>query len=314
MAHITDWFHDARWGVFIHFMARDEWSAAEWNRHVDGFDVDGLARQLADVGARYLYITTGQNSGHYCAPNETYDRIVGIQPSKLSDRDLVADLAAALEPHGIRLMVYHPSGAPDRDPEAMRKLAWRKFDYGTPGEWQPEFQRMWEDVIREWSERWGERAAGWWFDGVYQAGTMYLHDDEPNFASLSRAAKAGNPNSLVAFNPGVETPVITFAGHEDYTAGEIAYELPLRDGYRWSTKKFEEEPRWVDGSQYQVLSFLGSWWDSEPLRFSDEMAVGYTEFVTSRDGVMTWGIGTDERGIITDGFMRQLAVIGDAIQ
>jgi alpha-L-fucosidase len=314
MAHLTDWFHDAKWGVFIHFTAQDEWSANDWNRRVDAFDVEGLASQLAVSGVGYLFLTTGQNSGHFCAPNETYDRIVGINPSKLSRRDLISDMADALKPHGIRLMVYHPSGAPERDPVAVERLKWRQHDYGTPGERLPEFQLMWEDVLRDWSVRWGDKVAGWWFDGVYFADAMYLHDAAPNFGSLSAAAKAGNPDALIAFNAGVNAPVQTFAGHEDYTAGEISYELPLHDGYGWREKKFVKETRWLDGSQYQILSFLGSWWDAEPLRFTDELAIGYTQFVTQRDGVMTWGIGTDDRGVISDGFMRQLTAIGAAVK
>lgn len=41
----------------------------------DAFDVEGLARQLQTVVAPCFFITIGQGSGHYCAPNATYDRI-----------------------------------------------------------------------------------------------------------------------------------------------------------------------------------------------------------------------------------------------
>ena len=43
----TDWFRDARWGVFAHFLASDDLSAEQWNERVDAFDVNGLAAQLA---------------------------------------------------------------------------------------------------------------------------------------------------------------------------------------------------------------------------------------------------------------------------
>jgi len=45
---------------------------------VDGFDVNGLADQLASVGAGYYVITLGQNSGYFCSPNAAYDGFVGI--------------------------------------------------------------------------------------------------------------------------------------------------------------------------------------------------------------------------------------------
>ena len=78
-------------------------------------------------------LTLGQNSGHYCSPNATYDRIVGIAPSKCSRRDLIADLAKALSARNIRLMVYLPSGAPAADPVARKALGWR---WGAKGGWQ----------------------------------------------------------------------------------------------------------------------------------------------------------------------------------
>ncbi len=35
----------------------------------ENFDTDGLADQLEGIGARYLFITVGQLSGFFCAPN-----------------------------------------------------------------------------------------------------------------------------------------------------------------------------------------------------------------------------------------------------
>ena len=221
----TDWLHDARWGVMTHYLGAPpsskggaELTAEMWNKQVDAFDVNGLADQLASAGAKYLLFTIGQNSGHYCSPNATYDRIVGITPSKCSRRDLIADLANALAARNIRLMVYLPSGAPSADPVARKALGWR---WGKPGGWQlpgepvggrlAEFQRNWEAVIREWSLRWGKSVSGWWIDGCYFADEMYRFDDEPNFASFAKALKAGNPEAIVAFNPGVKVPVISTA-------------------------------------------------------------------------------------------------------
>ena len=71
-----------------------------------------------------------------------------------------------------------------------------------------EFQRRWESIIREWSLRWGQDVSGWWIDGCYFPDQMYRFDDEPNFASFAAALKAGNPQAIVAFNPGVKVPVV----------------------------------------------------------------------------------------------------------
>ena len=91
------WMREAHWGLMTHYLS--DWQAQvhgltmsvdEWNKLVDGFDVDLMARQLQTVGARYYQITIGQNSGYYLSPNAAYDKIVGIQPSKCSRRDLVS--------------------------------------------------------------------------------------------------------------------------------------------------------------------------------------------------------------------------------
>src|SRR5215831_7575120 len=104
------WMREAKWGVMTHYLA--DWQAQvhhldmsveQWNKLVDGFDAQGIAKQLDAAGARYYQISIGQNSGYYLAPNPTYDKLVGIQPSKCSRRDLIADLSAALSPRGIKL-------------------------------------------------------------------------------------------------------------------------------------------------------------------------------------------------------------------
>jgi hypothetical protein len=124
----TDWFHEAGWGVMHHlcFHAPTEMSAAEWNRLVDNFDVNGLAAQLAEVGAGYLLFTIGQGSGHYCAPNDTYDRIAGVKPSKCSRRNLIVDLADALSERGIAMMAYVAAEGSWADLEARKGLGLTK--------------------------------------------------------------------------------------------------------------------------------------------------------------------------------------------
>jgi len=315
-AHRTDWFQQAKWGVFTHYMAdtvlaKDEISVEAWNRAVDSFDVTALAERLASAGAGYYVITLGQNSGYYCSPNATYDRYVGITPSKCSKRDLVADLYDALRPKGIRLMVYLPSGAPDRDETAMKALEWApgKHPHWTYRNGRPDgddprlesFQRKWEAVIRDWSTRWGAKVSGWWFDGCYYPDAMYRHPDPPNFESLAAAARAGNPDSIVAFNPGVMVPIISLTPFEDYTAGEIN-----------EPEKVTCPGRWSDGAQFHMLSYLGPSWAQSPPRFTAEQVVSFTRAVTDNGGVVTWDVPVNARGEIPEAFLEQLQAVRKA--
>jgi len=298
----TDWFRDARWGVFIHFLSEGEIPVDEWNRRVDRWDVEALAAQLGVVGAGYFFITFGQDSGFYCSPNSTYDCFVGITPSRCSERDLVSDLYDALQPRGIRLMVYLPATPPVEDRVAIEGLSWEPLPEGdySVGKRQAEYQPKWEAVIREWSLRYGEKVCGWWFDGCYCSDAMYRHPEPPNFQSFTAAAKAGNKDSLVAFNPGVRVPVISLTEHEDYTAGEVStWGIPICKG------------RWVDGAQFHILTFLGeSWMAGETPRFPDELVVGITKHVNSKEGVVTWDVPHNDDGTIPAPFMAQLEQIG----
>ena len=302
----TGWFQECGWGVFTHYLTGPETPAEVWNEQVDHFDAEGLAAQLESTGTRYYFITIGQNSGHFCAPNPTYDRFVGIQPSKCARRDLVADLYDVLHPRGIELLVYLPSGAPAADRVAMERLGW---EWGYEGDWPvwnsgrtgkrlATFPRRWEEVMRDWSQRWGEKVRGWWIDGCYFADEMYRHEEAPNFASFATALKAGNPKSIVAFNPGVLVPVICHSADEDFTAGEISDAFPVCPGAE------------VDGARYHVLSYLGESWGSGEPRFPDEFAIGYTRHVNDKGGVVTWDVPIGEGGLIPERFVEQLAVLG----
>ncbi len=301
----TDWLGHSKWGVFTHYLSPDALTSDQWNKQVDGFDVQGLACQLESVGAPYICITLGQNSGHYCSPNAAYDSFVGIRPSKCSRRDLIDDLYEALAPRNIKLMVYLPSGAPDRDPVAMKGLEWKNGQFPIYAGLQDKgrddrlvnFQLKWEAVITEWSKRWGKKVLGWWFDGCYFPKAMYEHPDRPNFKSFAAAAKAGNPESIVAFNPGVFTPVMNLTDVEDYTAGEIAEAFPVCPGPTVKT------------AQYHILSYLGNTWGSGPLRFPDEFVLGYTKHVVSKGGVVTWDVQITPGGLVPNEFLNQLKVL-----
>ena len=64
------------------------------------------------------------------------------------------------------------------------------------------------------------------------ADDMYRFDDEPNFSSFAAALRAGDPDPIVAFNPGVRVPVVAHTKHEDYVAGEVNLKPAIRGGGR----------------------------------------------------------------------------------
>ena len=107
-----------------------------------------LPNVFAMFGGYYLILTIGQNFGYYDCPNPTYDRLTGIQPRKCSRRDLILDMAHALEKRGLRLIVYLPAGAPGGDTNAVKAL-----DYHRGPNRNAKFQVKWQAIIRDWSMR-----------------------------------------------------------------------------------------------------------------------------------------------------------------
>ena len=311
-AHLTDWFRDARWGVLTHYLESPAshalpgtTSADDWNRRVDSFDAGALADQLAEVGAKYYFITLGQNSGHYCSPNAAYDQIVGRVPSLCSKRDLPADLYAALSKKGIRLMLYIPA----HPPEHANDMAPFKGKAGDLRVTEP--RRLWESVIREWSVRYGKRIAGWWVDGCWPKAS-FESTEAPNFESLRAALKAGNPDALLGFNPGGCHVPVPVNGPEDYTAGELTHNLPLGDWCAPTAQGWPYQPlqRFINGAQYHVLNFLGEWWGQGQPRFPDELVTGYTRYVNDHQGVVTWDVPISNEGRLPEAFVRQLKRLG----
>jgi hypothetical protein len=190
-------------------------------------------------------------------------------------------------------MAYLPSGAPSGDKTAVDELEWLNGPYRNK-----DFQLKWEQIIAEWSRRWGTKVAGWWFDGCYFPNSMYRSVDRPNFESFAAAARAGNPDASLGFNPGVIYRILSMTPCDDYTAGEI-------DKPDLATVRRAVEGR-MDGTQIHMLSLLGA------PRFSADQVVAYTKKIRDLGGSVTWDVPVEIDGTITHPFLDQLAALGKA--
>ena len=267
--YAADWLKDARLGVFMHFLPGD----AKGLDKVDDFDVPALTRQLKEMGAAYFVLTLGQNSGFFNSPNAVYDQFLGCAAGeRCSRRDLPLELYRALQPEGIRLMLYLPCQTPNQDSRAQRAFGLPEGKKDQPI--NEEFARKWGKVIHEWSARYGEKVAGWWFDGGYQ----HIQFNEAIAGIYADAVKRGNPLALVTFNPGVK--LVRHPRAEDYTAGELNEPFTVLPASRW-----------VDGSQWHALTYLGSTWGRRETRHPNERWIQWVSAVTEKGGAVTLDLG-----------------------
>lgn len=297
MNPLTDWFHEAGYGVFVHYLyglQNDPESLhslgrnSSWDDCVREFDTERFADTMAEVRARYVIFTVMQIQRYMIAPNETFDRISGYAPGEAcATRDLIADLADALNERGIRLMLYFTGDGPRGDAQAAEAFGW-----GEPV--SDEFVGKWTSVAREYSERYGERVAGWWVDGCYP----WIGYDNDKLRVFAGALKAGNPASIVAFNRGVDPRVMPYTPHEDYTCGE--------------QNRFFDMPtsRFVEGEQWHILSYLGDWWGGFGTKYTKRELAEYVWDVHQRGGVVSIDVALFRDGSLDRSQIEMLKAVG----
>jgi hypothetical protein len=293
----TDWMPEAKVGAFMHFLP-----SASTFPLVEKFDVPAVAKQLADSGVGYFIFTLGQNSGYMNSPNAAYGSVTGYAPGeRCSTRDLPKELAAALKPHGIRFMLYLPCQTPNGDLKAIRAFGLPEAPANRDRKITLAFAQQWAGVIREWSDRYGDAVSGWWFDGGYE----WVGFNSEIARVYAAAVKHGNPKAVVTFNPGVSLKRWTAA--EDYTAGELNEPFAQPCGGRW-----------VEGSQWHVLTFLGKSWGARDARYPDAAWVQWVSAVTAQGGAVTLDMGPNYQasvapvGTFSDAQLKQLRQIVNA--
>lgn len=294
----TDWFSQAKFGVFVHFLPSGPGAIAQ----VDQFDVPAFARQLQEIRAGYLVLTLGQNSGYLNSPNAAYDQRTGYRPGeRCATRDLPLDLWRALDPKGIRLMLYLPCQVPNGDRRAQQAFGLAEGPKDQPLDLA--FAGKWSEVIQEWSDRYGDKVSGWWFDGGYQ----HIGFSDAIAARYAAAVKHGNRKAIVTFNPGVR--VVRWTQAEDYTAGELNEPLST-----------VPTARWLDGSQWHALTYLGDNWGRRNTRFTDAQWIEWARKVTAQQGVLTLDMGPNYDpadgpiGSLAEVQVKQARAIGAALR
>lgn len=299
----TDWFRDAGYGIMVHYLKPvivPDGGAMEWNDAVNSFDVEKFANLVNEAGVGFVMFTLGQNSGYYCSPNATFDSIVGVEPGVLcSSRDLPLDLIAALEKHHIPLILYLPSNPPVGNKMVCEKF---KYPFKNDSATSQYNQPILENMIREWSLRYGDGVKGWWFDGLYSWNAIrstrmdmsYKH----NISTHTLAAKAGNKQGIVTYN---------------YGFGDIQVNTPYCDYSSGEKRTIDEFPsgRWVeDGVQWFLFTYLGEKWGGKGQQFETDKLTAMAEKIVKSEGVLCLEVVADATGEILPHHLEQIKAVG----
>jgi hypothetical protein len=299
----TDWFRDAGFGIMVHYLSSNitpDGGSKEWNEAVESFDSERFAYQASEAGAGFVMFTLGQNSGYYCSPNATFDSIVGVKPGELcSNRDLPMDLIRELKKYNIPLILYLPSNPPISNRLVSEKF---RYSFNKDSATSQYNQPILEEMIREWSLRYGDGVKGWWFDGLYSwnaiRSTRMDMSLKHNISTHTLAAKAGNKESLITYNYGfgkiqVNTPYCDYSSGEKQTIDEIP------------------SSRWVeDGVQWFLFTYLGEKWGGKGQQFKTVELVEKARLIVEDEGVLCLEVVTDAKGDILPHHLEQIREIG----
>jgi hypothetical protein len=182
------WMVNGKYGLFTHWSLltyplygdKKAYENFEWG--VNNFDVEAYADMVKETGASWVIFTTCHGMQMFPAPIKTLNDVL---PGRTTNRDLIADLAAALSKRKIKLLLYYnfsPTG------DVATKLGINS----NPEKWMQYII----DFVREVSLRYGKSIAGWgYFDS-----TVSAYEVNMPWETFYRAAKAGNPDAVVGIS------------------------------------------------------------------------------------------------------------------
>jgi hypothetical protein len=260
-------------GVMVHYLP-DRQSISQ----IKKFDVEAFASGLAQMRATHLILTLGQNNGQYISPNSALEALCPGAARNRSPRDLPLEIGEALRARGIALILYLPFRAPQADPALMSCL-------GDVSEQEPppaRFIAAWSSVIRDWSERYGPLAAGWWFDGTYNTQGI----SASGWEMLCDAARSGAANRWLAFNAG--------EGAERFSLKSAPCQNLMAGEYMQPPAHFAPPPSEL---VFHVLTPLTPWWGREAApRFTVQQLRDWIGEARVARGLFTLDMPLDNNG------------------
>jgi hypothetical protein len=267
---------------------------------IDAIDVKRMAKVLNDCGAGYLLLNVNHGNPTCPAPIASWE---ALHPGWTTKRDLIGELADALEPYGIKLMLYMNCPGVGK----LVQQAGTAIDVPTFSE--AEYSRQLIRVFEEFGHRYGEKVAGYWLDSWFQ--TIESYPNLPNEA-INRAMKAGFSGRLVSVNHWAFPTEVQW---QDYWSGEIT-DLPAKPfGSRYIRRGAGA------GLQAHSAIYLDAPWfhikentEMEPPRYTAAELAKYIRTCQRDQAPVTIGVGIYQDGSVGPASMKVLAELRGLIR
>jgi alpha-L-fucosidase len=214
------WFHQARFGMFIHWglyslLGRGEWAmfvertrARQYARLAEKFDparfdADAWASTAAEAGMKYMVLTSRHHDGFCLFDSKVSDFTA---PKTAAKRDFVAEYVEACRRAGLRVGLYYSL------------LDWRFPGYFEPGKHKASAEAMVQQVhdqVREILTQYGQIDI-LWYDGGWVAHGKAGIDDLATFwrsHELNAMVRELQPNILINNRSGIDEDLDTPEQH-----------------------------------------------------------------------------------------------------
>lgn len=235
-SHI-DFIKRTRLGLFTHYTYGDPnvtygWTysspagsrVASVDALANALDVTAFADVAAGMGAEYVTFTIWHAGMNMVFPSTVMGSLI---PSKVSSRDLVADLLEALGNRNIRMIGYvHPMDGFELTASQQALVGWGNYT-----NWNNYINALFDEM----GTRYGASIAGYWIDGS-------VNDAVIDGSRLEATIRSHNPTVAVWTNDGSISSLPDFANIEIFTR-------PSMDTDAWPTDTAQVCQR-----------FAGEWW------------------------------------------------------
>lgn len=270
----SEWLAKAGYGLMFHWTSQSvgkDGIRKPYSQAVDDFPVNQFVEMVEATGAGYVLFTVCHAESYCPTPLKSWEQ---YHPGKTAQRDVIMEMADALNAKGIKLMCYFPAHVVGNYPRASEK----------------EFTKAMTDMLKEFGERYGNKVVGYWFDGFYQCFEKY---PEFPFRDFFKVCKAGNPQRIIALNAWIYPNVSEW---QEYWAGETAdpVALPVNGTNARGAGQ---------GLRYQALLIMEPYWVQQRAempkpKFSAQVLGDYVSGCMKNGGAVTINLGIYQDGSV----------------